>query len=245
MTLKSNKIPSAPSLRYPNSFPSEVISFTTCKPYDFSFPEGEASLSVTQSDELNQMIGFEPDAYINIRQVHGKDIEVVDKDFLSNVSIPQADGLVTNLRNIVLLVRTADCLPIFLFDKNESAIGLVHAGWKSTKAEIVIHAVKKMEAQYGTKTDNIEVAFGPCIRRSQYEVGKEFLDYFPKETSLQDGRYFFDLAQANFNQLLSFGIKESNIVDCCEDTFTNEDLHSFRREGAQAGRMVSCLLLKE
>jgi copper oxidase (laccase) domain-containing protein len=50
--------------------------------------------------------------------VHGSNVRIVDIKDKGRI-IKKTDGLVTKERNIFLTVTVADCLPIFLYVKNE------------------------------------------------------------------------------------------------------------------------------
>jgi YfiH family protein len=88
------------------------------------------------------------------------------------------DGLITNLPEIVISVRTADCLPVLLADKKNKAVGAFHAGWRGTLARIVEKGVGEMQAKFGSKPKDIVAAIGPGIKRCCYEVSEDFRDTF-------------------------------------------------------------------
>ena len=88
------------------------------------------------------------------------------------------DGLMTNLPEVVISVRTADCLPVLLADKKTKAVGAFHAGWRGTLARIVEKGVGEMQAKFGSKPKDIVAAIGPGIKRCCYEVSEEFRDKF-------------------------------------------------------------------
>jgi len=83
--------------------------------------------------------------------------------------------------------------------------------------------------------------FGPRIGKNNYEVGKEFENYFPGSSLiLKEGKLFFDLAGENKRQLLSAGAVENNIFDPEICTVKeNENFYSFRKEKEAAGRTIS------
>ena len=58
-------------------------------------------------------------------QIHSSKVEFINKSgFFKNT-----DGLITNDKNIILSLQTADCLPIFLFDEANNTKGLIHSGF--------------------------------------------------------------------------------------------------------------------
>ncbi len=185
------------------------------------------------------------------KQAHGGKVALADESCRGrgalsyDTSIEGADALVTNTRNLPLAVFSADCLPVFLYAASVPAIGLIHASWRSTKEKITVSTVESLRKNFGVQAQDLLVGFGPAIRSCCYRVGEEFLEYFPGSTAQKDGFCYFDLACANKKQLLSLGVKESNIFDCALCTSCKEDaFFSFRKEGKDCGRMMSVMMLK-
>lgn len=185
------------------------------------------------------------------KQVHGDSVMVATKKVIGSgaltyeSAIADTDAFVTDKLNLPLAIFTADCLSIFFYDPEGPAIGVAHAGWRSTHAGIAGKTVELMQKRFGTHPQNLIVNFGPSIRICCYEVGKEFLDIFPKEITKTGGKYYLDLAGINRKQLLGFGVEEGNISDanictCCR----NDRFFSFRKEGKGCGRMMSVMMLR-
>ncbi len=154
------------------------------------------------------------------------------------------DGLVTDKKDLLLSVRTADCVPILLFDTESQVCGAVHAGWRGTVGKIAENAINMMEEK-GAKRENILAAIGPCIGDCCYEVGievyEEFVAIDEKYSSFfkpNGDRFMLDLTLANATMLVDFGISRENIscADIC--TKCNEsDFFSHRRNGVNRGTM--------
>ncbi len=179
---------------------------------------------------------------MNIRQVHGRRVRVVREDNAACILGKTGDALVTSLGDVPLAVRTADCLPVFLFAPRRGVIGLVHAGWRGTRLGVTARAVEKLAREGEEDPREIRAAFGPAIRSCCYEVARRFLRYFPGHVKRRGGRYYLDLAAANRAQLTKAGIRPANIYDtgictCCDKRF-----FSYRREGRGAGRMISVIM---
>ncbi|MBO7317518.1 MAG: laccase domain-containing protein, partial [Bacteroidales bacterium] len=115
-------------------------------------------------------------------QVHGCEVCVIDSDFIAlprNDQLNALDGvdaIITNLPEVAIAVTTADCVPVVLYDPVHRAIAVIHAGWRGTAQEIVRHAIKAMNCQYGTQASEIYAGIGPCIGIEAYEVGDEVVD---------------------------------------------------------------------
>lgn len=230
---------------FENFFPSEVVARFTDRSCDFILPEGARGLLPAQREFLSGKLNIAPEKVFTIRQVHdNKVLNIKKSDLPQKGELPQADGVITNVPGIVLTVRTADCLPVFLYDPAKRAIGLVHAGWRSTAEKIVEFAVKAMTDSFGSHSPDLRVAFGPAIRSCCYEVGEEFKDVFPKEVTHHRGKYYFDLILANRHQLMAMGVRDGNIIDSQKCTMCDTKFYSFRRDGQKAGRHLSIMYLK-
>ncbi|MBU1995757.1 MAG: polyphenol oxidase family protein, partial [Candidatus Omnitrophica bacterium] len=189
----------------------------------------------------------------NIKQVHGNEIVLIKKDVFKselvkkNISqdrLKAADGIITDFVDLPILIRTADCVPVFLFDEKFKVVGLVHAGWRSTHLGIVKKAVVLTCDEYSSEPDNIRIVFGPAIRSCCYEVGLEFKERFDNSVFERDGRYWFDLVKENIHQLEGLFPQGKNLFDCGICTCCDERYFSYRREGALAGRNLSIMMIK-
>ena len=86
---------------------------------------------------------------------------------------PQGDALITSEPGVLLVVQTADCVPILLADPSRRAIAAIHSGWRGTVCRIAAKALGRMQMEFGTKPEDVIAALGPGIGQSCYEVGTE------------------------------------------------------------------------
>jgi len=226
-----------------NFFDGTVRAFTSDRDIDFSFTAQKPGLNSSQIEYLSAYLNIDVTHNRQISQVHGNHIASFSDLKTSTDEIKEADGLITNLKKTALIIRTADCLPIFIYDSLSGSIGLVHAGWRGSYQDIVIKAIEMMGKEFNSVAKNIKILFGPCIGPCCYEVGIEFKEYFSNEIILRSSKYFVDLKEVNKNKLISAGILEENIKDTNICTCCNEQYFSFRRQGDKAGRMLSLLML--
>jgi YfiH family protein len=96
------------------------------------------------------------------------------------------DGLITNVPEVVISVRIADCLPVLIADRKKKAVGAFHAGWRGTLARIVEKGVGEMQAKFGSRPKELLAAIGPGIRRCCYEVSEDFRDKFAAQFAYAD-----------------------------------------------------------
>ena len=203
-----------------------------------------------------------PTRYVFLNQVHGDALQVLeDENQLASVGaglkpaptafyhLMNTDSVVTNLSNLVLLVLTADCLPVFFIAGRDDGrwIGLVHAGWRGTQKRIVRKAFDMIREKSGCGVSDIRVVFGPHIGKDHYEVGEEFMDHFGHVGARgraplrrTNGKLYFDLTGETKRQLLEAGALKSRITDLDLCTVCDpKNFYSFRLEKGNAGRLVS------
>ncbi|OWA36716.1 multicopper polyphenol oxidase [Saccharibacillus sp. O16] len=212
--------------------------------------------------------GFRFEDWTCGEQVHKAEVAVVtaaDRGRGRNdreSAFADTDGLLTDVPGILLTSFYADCVPLYFFDPQRRVIGLAHAGWKGTVAEIARRMVEKMQAHYGSRVEDIQAAIGPCIGESRYEVNEVVMDQvrvlLEKEKgnesrSLADfsedlggGKALLNLKELNRHIMIRSGIRPENIqcTDWC--TASRTDLFfSHRQEKGRTGRMASWIGWKE
>lgn len=191
---------------------------------------------------------------IFVNQVHSNTVVVInDQNSIHDTNNrPKADAIVTNLKNIIIGIVTADCTPILLFDSKNHIIAAVHAGWRGAFSNIIANVTAEM-LKIGAEVNNITAVIGPTIAQKSYEISQEFYDGFLKDGSNNKkffidgervGHYMFDLPAYVDSKLEQSGIR--NIIDKETDTYSNQDtLFSYRRSThnneKDCGRNVSVI----
>lgn len=222
----------------------------TTKHFPLALKKTDELLDPKIQAEFQKLVSGERFVFLN--QVHQRCVEVLDDESKyargGFYHLPNADGVLTNIKGLTLLVLTADCLPIIFCAKTRHSekadwIGIVHAGWRGTKERIAEAAFQTLLSKSKASPADIYILFGPAIRKDHYEVGPEFREYFGKRfVRKRDGKFYFDLIAQNRKQLLRAGALRQNILDLeictvCE----NSDFYSFRKEQDSAGRIVSLI----
>jgi len=158
---------------------------------------------------------------------------------------PAADGLVTQDPEIILTLKVADCVPVFLHDPSKNIIGLVHSGWRGTVENIVLNAIQLMDKN-GTETGDIRCFLGPaigiCCYEVDWEVAKKFDD--KAKVKMEERKWRVGLHEQIRLQLASVGVQKKNIRSSDICTYESQGYHSYRRDGENAGRMFAFLRLK-
>ncbi len=153
-------------------------------------------------------------------------------DFLSE-KLPEADGMFTDTPNVYLAVRTADCLPILIYNKFARVVAAVHAGWEGTSKKILKKAVQEMTDGFSAKPEDFYFHFGPAAQVCCYEITKhpERVGLFPEAVIRREGdKIFLDFVRANKLQLLDLGVKDEQIEDSGICSVHNEEYPSHRRQ---------------
>jgi polyphenol oxidase len=205
-------------------------------------------------------LGADIEQVMRIKQVHGRTVRVLRRGESSaeeHERRPEADAIVSNQADLVLAVQVADCVPLLMADRRSGAAGAVHAGWRGTCVGIAGAAVGAMAREFGTRPADLVVAVGPSIGACCYEVGPELLDAFRAAgaDAAQIARWFaptaggnlrLDLWTANRDQMHAAGVREDRILlsGLCTQTHAGT-FHSFRADGAQAGRMAALIRVPE
>ena len=65
-------------------------------------------------------------------QVHGDVIREVTDPMTAREELEGVDALVTDVPGVAISVRTADCIPVLLYDPVHGALAAVHDGWRGT-----------------------------------------------------------------------------------------------------------------
>ncbi len=180
---------------------------------------------------------------LSLNQVHGDKIAWVKRG--ASREIPATDALVTRDKHVIITVRTADCVPVFLFDPVTSAIGLVHAGWKGARLGIAAKTVRELFFRFGVKPENLMALLGPSIRSCCYEFEPDYVPEFKAYMTSAGNKFHFDLPAYLTRELIGLNIPAESIFDTNLCTFCQpEDFFSYRRDPASDGRMVSFMMLQ-
>lgn len=203
---------------------------------------GDRSLT---AEALVERLGLPAAAVLRLEQVHGSAIaEVARRPASGAATLPGADGAITDVPGMALTVRTADCAPLGFSDPAHRAIGVAHIGWRGLQAGLPQRMVEAMQRRWGTDTADLRVAVGPAIGACCYVVGPEFEPRFPAWVRRVEGRRVLDLRAGIMTQLQQAGVRAASIADSGVCTACHpRQFHSYRRDGAAAGRQHFALAL--
>jgi polyphenol oxidase len=180
--------------------------------------------------------------FARLNQAHGDVVVDVVEAWTTGLhhDVPVADALVTTRRDVGLMVRAADCVPILLADPGAGVIGAVHAGRRGVALDIVARAVARMRALGAA---DISAWIGPHVCGRCYEVPEamraEVAAVVPAthaETSWHTPS--LDLGAGVVAQLAATGVPATRVTQLGRCTLEDERLHSHRRDGEKSGRLA-------
>lgn len=185
------------------------------------------------------------------KQIHSNIVNKVDKDNIGQII--DGDAIITNEKNVPLLILTADCVPVVLVDKVNKAVGLVHAGWRGTYGKICSETLQSMKENYNTNTEDVVAIIGPSIGKCCYEVSYDLVEKFSvllpnadeKIYEIRDEKYYLDLWEINTQILKEFGVLKSNIINMNICTSCNCDIFfSYRKHDKTPKRIGTFIEIK-
>ena len=218
--------------------PPNVVAFSTTRNVARS-----ANASAARDPLEAELAHWIPATPVWLKQVHGAAIH--DADAESGFSHrPQADGIVTRACDRVCAIQTADCLPLVFTDRSGAVVAAAHAGWRGLAAGVIETALAAMRVP----PKDIVAWIGPGIGPRVYEVGADVLeahracdpgavDCFEAASA---GKWLADLRALAARRLERAGVGAFTVSERC--TYTERAVfHSYRRDGARAGRMATLI----
>lgn len=137
---------------------------------------------------------------------------------------PGADGLVTDVKNLTLLVRMADCQVFVVYDAAKNVAGVLHAGWRGVVCGAIPAFFEVLQNEWHSDPIDIFVYAGPslCTQCAEFsDPAKELPGIDPR---FFQGRHV-DLRGIANQQLADAGVLKSQIerspdcVKCKSDTY--------------------------
>lgn len=195
---------------------------------------------------------------IQPHQTHSTNVAVIDRPDYTKAELEGIDALVTNLPGVAIGVRTADCIPVLLYDPVRRVVGAAHSGWRGSVNKIAAQAVLAMVKKFGSKPADIHAVIGPGIGPDSFQVGEDVAKLFkasgfpvekiwsfrgPRVEGSMAGGHHIDLWQVCRITLIECGLADSNIATAGICTYESPDFYSARRDGAQCDRIVSSIKL--
>lgn len=208
-------------------------------------------------------LDIDPRTVVSLPQIHSSLVSVVTHEMCGEGYYypphESCDGYVTADRNTALGIKTADCVPLLLYEPKARIIGALHAGHRGTTSGIALSGMARMK-ELGADPAFVRVAIGASIRQCCYEVGCDILNaarelignaagsfFLPRgrvsgSSSTGSEKYMADLAGMNAFLLESTGVLPENIDISADCTCCRSDMYfSHRASHGQRGTMLALI----
>ncbi|MDD2829743.1 MAG: peptidoglycan editing factor PgeF [Sulfuricurvum sp.] len=240
-----------------STFPNVISAFTTREggvsrtPYssaNLAFHVGDNPMDVIANhDILASLVGYNRHSLIHMRQIHSDTIVIVDENIRFDTP-PECDALITDKPNIPLMVMSADCTPILLYDPNKQVIGVVHAGRAGALNKILVKTIQKMINTYDSTHKDIHIILGPSIHGCCYEINEAIaieceVQGYTSALRKEDKKLFLDVNTILLEQLKALKIENFEVIDHCTSC-QNNTYFSYRADKKVTGRIAGVIMLR-
>jgi copper oxidase (laccase) domain-containing protein len=205
-------------------------------------------------------LNFEDAVYMNVRDPAAWDLiydaSAADKGAGAHdiESAVVTDALVTNQQNLTIVLVTADCNPVIMYDPVKKVTALVHLGWQSTLANLAAKVITHLQNRYGSDPADLKIHNGPSIRAQSYAfeppiTQADMPGWQPYLVAVDGGKIGIDLTGYNMRQCIEAGVRQNNIEVCPVDTATSANYFSHYRASRQGnsdneGRFATLCMLR-
>lgn len=195
---------------------------------------------------LADVLGLPVERLVFMEQIHSPTVTEVTQESLGKGPIEATDALITTLKDVALVVLTADCVPVLLADETAGVIAAVHAGRIGARNGIVERTVRRME-ELGAVPAQIHALMGAAASGANYEVPADMAaDVESKlpgsRTKTSKGTCGLDIRAGLTRQLLGLGVRNIDADPRC--TVESENFFSYRREG-KTGRQAGVIWMPQ
>lgn len=217
---------------------------------NLAFHVGDKEEDVVENHRLlGETLNYDYHKLVHMLQIHSDIVTIVDST-MNFVSPPQCDALITNRVNVPLMVMSADCTPILIYDPITHVIAAVHAGRVGALNAILPKTLQTMQDHFGTSLEDVQIVLGPSIHGCCYEINEVIANEVKEkgyENALlyQKEKVFLDV-----NTILHHQLREMRISSQCiesESLCTSchcEDYFSYRADHQRTGRIAGIIVLR-
>jgi polyphenol oxidase len=194
------------------------------------YSQTKESIRYEEKKLLSDILSLSPESILFLDQEHKDTILCVKSPLpVESYCAGTADAMITDTVDLCLVIRTADCVPILLFDPVKKCIAAVHSGWRSSELGIAGKTVNELTSHFNSLPSDIIAYILPSIGPDSYEVGKDVAEKFPGKYTISNNRYYIDLWKSVEGSLFSAGIKREHCFTLSECTVKSNTLFSHRK----------------
>ena len=239
---------------------TEVIAFFTSRhggvskaPFataNLAFHVGDDTKDVIENhDLLANAFGYDRQTLIHMRQIHSDKIVVIDETFTFDTP-PECDAIITAKVDTPLMVMSADCTGILLYDPIQKVIAAVHAGRSGALAEILPKTIHAMGQHFGSRREKIHIILGPSIHGCCYEINETIASEcetksYESALRRENGKVFLNVNTILLQQLDTLGIasEQIEVIEQCTSCESAE-YFSYRADVQHTGRIAGVIILR-
>ena len=208
----------------------------------------------TNKKKIARTLGIDWQNICSVKEVHGSKVKKLGNLEIKKLRrkkvdiIGEADGLITDLGNVFLMIKTADCFPVLFFDPVSKAVGAVHVGWRGAIEKIFLTALLKMINVFNSKAKDILVGIGPgiqaCCFKHKNLIQEKLPEWGEYIKDKKNGWKSVNMTSFIKDQLIEAGVKKNNIESakictCCSKEYFSH-LRSLQTGGLQ-GRFATII----
>ena len=184
-------------------------------------------------------------------QIHSSIVNKIDEKNIGQRI--DGDALISNVKEVPLLILTADCVPVVIIEPKNKDVGVAHAGWRGTYDKICKNTIDEMIKNYKSNPEDLICVIGPSIGPCCYEVSKDLVEKFNTNLAnhagefdiIKDDKYFLDLWKINELTLKDCNVKDENIINLQICTNCNHDkFYSYRKHNKTPKRIGTMIQIK-
>ena len=247
-----------------------TITGCTGNKYDFSTKNGQVEDSKLK---LAVDLGISADQIILLKQEHSDRIVRITEQNLIDQNLV-GDAMITNLPNVLLGIKTADCIPVLIFDATQNTIAVIHLSRQTAIIGLLEKVIEALVQEYNCNVINLKIYMMPSLQVQNHLVYKQEYSKFPDQYSQKLIRGVHIINNANLvsdhldtnnlqlkdlsnmrsahlnlqqlvkDKLTTLGVNIENLVEDTTDTFQDNNYHSYRRDYPNNGLMLSYIILQ-
>ena len=248
----------SPLIASPHAFPTRLggASGGALASLNLGLGRGDSPAALAENyARLGRAVGFDPARCVLTRQVHGDVIRRVTAADPAGLDAPRpdCDALITDVPDTALVIFTADCIPVLLYDPDTGAVGAAHCGWRGTALGLAEKTAQAMAAAFGSRPESLRCAIGPGISKCCFETHEDVPNAMMAALGVsalqcmevkETGKFAVDLKGLNRMRLLAAGLTEEHIALCADCTACLPDKYwSHRKMGTARGSMAAAIQL--
>ena len=227
-------------------------------PLGHTFEDSEITVFFgNRNSRTEELKSYFPDIELKLlKQTHSNHVQLYEQSTLHQEA--QGDAHITGIKQVALGIKTADCIPVMIFDPDLRMIAAIHAGWRGVENEIIIKTGQHLKA-LGSTLRRAQAWVGPHIGFESFEIGLDVASQLLKAFEAVRGysspsdiakahedknKIYLNLTLIASAQIRSLGIDDDRMNVMQINTVASPEHHSFRRDGKLAGRQISFIALK-